>query len=74
MPALCQNMDNDHGSFPIVPSLDTKYKNVDCIVIRENTEGEYCGIENEIVPGVLQVCHILVGYLHSSQSCCMGAP
>lgn len=30
------------------------YDNVDVITIRENTEGEYSGIEHEIVDGVVQ--------------------
>nr|CAI5831007.1 unnamed protein product [Callosobruchus analis] len=32
----------------------TLYDNVDVITIRENTEGEYSGIEHEIVEGVVQ--------------------
>merc|ERR1719240_2368364 len=32
----------------------TKYDGVDIVTIRENTEGEYSGIEHEIVPGVVQ--------------------
>lgn len=32
----------------------TKFKNVDLVTIRENTEGEYSGIEHEIVDGVAQ--------------------
>ncbi|XP_065216784.1 probable isocitrate dehydrogenase [NAD] subunit alpha, mitochondrial [Planococcus citri] len=32
----------------------TLYENVDVITIRENTEGEYSGIEHEIVDGVVQ--------------------
>jgi len=32
----------------------TLYDNVDVVTIRENTEGEYSGIEHEIVPGVVQ--------------------
>ena len=30
------------------------YDNVDVVTIRENTEGEYSGIEHEIVDGVVQ--------------------
>lgn len=30
------------------------YRNVDVVTIRENTEGEYSGIEHEIVDGVVQ--------------------
>lgn len=32
----------------------TPYSNVDIVTIRENTEGEYSGIEHTIVPGVVQ--------------------
>lgn len=34
--------------------IQTRYDNVEIVVIRENTEGLYSGIENEIVPGVVQ--------------------
>src|SRR5690606_30998403 len=34
--------------------VKTRYDNVDLVVVRENTEGLYSGIENEIVPGVVQ--------------------
>jgi len=33
---------------------ETLYDNVDVVTIRENTEGEYSGIEHEIVDGVVQ--------------------
>ena len=33
---------------------DTPYKNVDTVLIRENTEGEYSGIEHEVISGVVQ--------------------
>ncbi|XP_054159399.1 probable isocitrate dehydrogenase [NAD] subunit alpha, mitochondrial [Oppia nitens] len=33
---------------------ETLYDNVDVVTIRENTEGEYSGIEHEITPGVVQ--------------------
>ncbi|ODQ81902.1 hypothetical protein BABINDRAFT_32899 [Babjeviella inositovora NRRL Y-12698] len=32
----------------------TPYEDVDTVLIRENTEGEYSGIEHTIVPGVVQ--------------------
>jgi isocitrate dehydrogenase (NAD+) len=35
-----------------LPGLGTKYPGVDLIVVRENTEGLYVGLEQEIVPGV----------------------
>ena len=33
--------------------VKTRFDNVDLVIIRENTEGLYSGIENEIVPGVV---------------------
>lgn len=35
-------------------SYKTLYDDVDIVTIRENTEGEYSGIEHEIVEGVVQ--------------------
>ncbi|XP_016651640.1 PREDICTED: isocitrate dehydrogenase [NAD] regulatory subunit 1, mitochondrial-like isoform X2 [Prunus mume] len=37
-----------------LPGLVTKHENVDIVVIRENTEGEYSGLEHEVVPGVVE--------------------
>ncbi len=36
-----------------VPGVPTRYENVDIIIIRENTEGLYSGVENEVLPGVV---------------------
>jgi isocitrate dehydrogenase (NAD+) len=36
-----------------LPGVPTRYDNVDLIIIRENTEGLYSGVENEVVPGVV---------------------
>src|SRR4051812_22513724 len=33
--------------------IKTKFENVDLVIVRENTEGLYSGIENEVVPGVV---------------------
>jgi len=33
--------------------VNTRFQNVDIVIIRENTEGLYSGIENEVVPGVV---------------------
>ncbi|HEX3356399.1 MAG TPA: isocitrate/isopropylmalate dehydrogenase family protein [Tepidisphaeraceae bacterium] len=33
--------------------VKTRYENIDMVIVRENTEGLYSGIENEIVPGVV---------------------
>ncbi|MCI06688.1 isocitrate dehydrogenase [Trifolium medium] len=37
-----------------LPGLPTRHDNVDIVVIRENTEGEYAGLEHEVVPGVVE--------------------
>ncbi|CAO1623704.1 unnamed protein product [Jaminaea pallidilutea] len=37
-----------------IEGYKTPYDNVDTVLIRENTEGEYSGIEHEIVDGVVQ--------------------
>jgi len=42
-----------------MPNVKTRYENVDIVIFRENTEGLYSGIENEITDGVvtsLKVC------------------
>jgi isocitrate dehydrogenase (NAD+) len=42
-----------------LPSLPTRFPNVDLVIVRENTEGEYSGIEHEVVPGVLEALKII---------------
>ncbi|XP_078440757.1 isocitrate dehydrogenase [NAD] regulatory subunit 1, mitochondrial-like isoform X2 [Wolffia australiana] len=37
-----------------LPGVPTRHENVDIVVIRENTEGEYAGLEHEVVPGVVE--------------------
>ncbi len=37
-----------------LPGLETKWPGVNLIVVRENTEGEYVGLEHEVVPGVVE--------------------
>ena len=34
--------------------VTTRYEGVDIVVIRENTEGLYSGLEHEVVPGVVE--------------------
>ena len=36
-----------------LPGVETRYQDVDVVVIRENTEGLYSGIENEVTKGVV---------------------
>src|SRR5881396_463457 len=42
-----------------LPGVKARYQNVDLIVVRENTEGLYSGIEHEIVPGVVESLKII---------------
>lgn len=37
-----------------IPGYKTRYDNVNLVTIRENTEGEYSGLEHEVVPGVVE--------------------
>jgi len=42
-----------------LPHIPTRYPNVDLIIVRENTEGLYSGIEHEVVPGVVESLKIM---------------
>lgn len=37
-----------------LPGVKTRYDSVELVVIRENTEGLYSGLEHEVVPGVVE--------------------
>jgi len=39
--------------------VPARFENVDLIVVRENTEGLYSGIEHEVVPGVMESLKII---------------
>ncbi|HEX6880729.1 MAG TPA: isocitrate/isopropylmalate dehydrogenase family protein [Terriglobales bacterium] len=42
-----------------LPNVPTRYPGVDLIIVRENTEGLYSGIEHEVVPGVVESLKII---------------
>ena len=42
-----------------LPGLDTKYPGVDLVIVLENTEGEYVGLEHEVVPGVVESIKVI---------------
>jgi len=42
-----------------MPGLELRHKNLDIVIIRENTEGEYSGIEHESVPGVIESLKVI---------------
>ncbi|HEX8701532.1 MAG TPA: isocitrate dehydrogenase (NAD(+)) [Myxococcaceae bacterium] len=42
-----------------VPNVKTRYENVDLVVVRENTESLYSGLEHIIIPGVVESLKII---------------
>jgi isocitrate dehydrogenase (NAD+) len=53
---------NLYSNFRPIQSLDgvdTKWSGLDLVVIRENTEGLYSGLEHEVVPGVVESLKII---------------
>jgi isocitrate dehydrogenase (NAD+) len=42
-----------------VPSVKSRYENVDLVVVRENTEDLYSGLEHIVVPGVVESLKII---------------
>ncbi|CAN4083560.1 unnamed protein product [Withania somnifera] len=45
-----------------LPGLPTRHDDVNIVVIRENTEGEYAGLEHEVVPGVVESLKVITKY------------
>jgi isocitrate dehydrogenase (NAD+) len=48
-----------------MPGIKSRYEDVDLIVVRENTEGLYSGLEHEVVPGVVESLRVVTE--HASQ-------
>ena len=42
-----------------MPNIITRYENIDLIIVRENTEDLYSGLEHEIVPGIVESLKII---------------
>jgi isocitrate dehydrogenase (NAD+) len=42
-----------------LPNIKSRYENIDLIVVRENTESLYAGLEHEVVPGVVESIKII---------------
>jgi isocitrate dehydrogenase (NAD+) len=42
-----------------VPAVPTRFENVDLVVVRENTEDLYSGLEHTVVPGVVESLKII---------------
>src|SRR5262249_17862447 len=42
-----------------LPGVQSRFDNVDLIIVRENTEDLYAGLEHEIVPGIVESLKII---------------
>jgi isocitrate dehydrogenase (NAD+) len=42
-----------------LPGVSSRFENVDLIIVRENTEDLYAGLEHEIVPGIVESLKII---------------
>ena len=42
-----------------LPNIKSRYNDIDLIVVRENTESLYAGLEHEVVPGVVESIKII---------------
>jgi isocitrate dehydrogenase (NAD+) len=42
-----------------IPSVPSRYQGVDIVIVRENTEDLYSGLEHEVVPGVVESLKII---------------
>jgi isocitrate dehydrogenase (NAD+) len=42
-----------------MPNIKTRYEDVDLIIVRENTEDLYSGLEHEVIPGVVESIKII---------------
>ncbi|KAK9468652.1 hypothetical protein V1512DRAFT_257583 [Lipomyces arxii] len=45
-----------------IPGVETRHSGIDMCLIRENTEGEYSGLEHQSVPGVVESLKIITKY------------
>ena len=59
-----------------LPGVKSRHKNVDLIIIREQTEGEYSALEHESIPGVVECLKVVtaeksrrIAKVISSESC-----
>lgn len=42
-----------------LPGVNTRHKDIDTVIIREQTEGEYSALEHESVPGIVECLKII---------------
>lgn len=58
---LCKALDLYANLRPCktLPAIPSRFENVDLVVVRENTEDLYSGLEHEVVPGVVESLKII---------------
>lgn len=42
-----------------IPGIKTRHEKLNIIIVRENTEGEYSGLEHEVYPGVIESIKVI---------------
>merc|ERR1711934_70537 len=42
-----------------IPGVEMRHDDIDIVIVRENTEGEYSGLEHEVVPGVVESLKVI---------------
>ena len=42
-----------------IPGLETPFRGVDLVIVRENTEGMYSGLEHQVAPGIVESLKII---------------
>jgi isocitrate dehydrogenase (NAD+) len=42
-----------------LPGVQSRFGDIDLVIVRENTEGQYSGLEHEVVPGVVESLKIV---------------
>jgi len=45
-----------------MPGIPSRFQNVDMVIVRENTEDLYAGLEHQVVPGVVESLKIITEY------------
>jgi isocitrate dehydrogenase (NAD+) len=44
------------------PGVESKYKDIDLVIVRQNSEGEYLMLEHEPKPGVIQNMKVVTAF------------
>ncbi|MEZ5286374.1 MAG: isocitrate/isopropylmalate family dehydrogenase [Vicinamibacterales bacterium] len=52
-----------------LPAVASRFSNVDLVIVRENTEDLYAGLEHVVVPGVVESLKIITSAASSASRC-----